>query len=83
MESIHSRSQQRTDQRVFVLTLKFLALKNPGFSPVKNTFQNFFDLFLPLFFANEIIKNGPQKLLIISPKLFFTLLARLPKPAQN
>ena len=27
------------------------------------------------------MKNGPQKLLIISPKLFFTLLARLPKPA--
>ena len=29
----HSRSQQRTDQRVIVLTLKFLALKKLGFPP--------------------------------------------------
>ena len=41
----HSRSQQKTDQRVLVLTLKFLALKKTGFSPVKNTSQNFIDLF--------------------------------------
>ena len=47
----HSRSQQRTHQRVLVLTLKFLALKKTGFSPVKNTSQDFFDFLLPLFYA--------------------------------
>ena len=31
--SNHSRSKQRTDQRVLVLTLKFLALKKNWFSP--------------------------------------------------
>jgi hypothetical protein len=41
----HSRSQQRTDQRVLVLTLKFLALKKTGFSPVKNTSKNVLDFF--------------------------------------
>ena len=51
LELGHSRSQQRTDQRVLVITLKFLALKKTAFSPVKNTFQNFFDFFLPLFYA--------------------------------
>ena len=35
----HSRSQQRTDHRVLLLTLKFAALKKTGFSPVKNTSQ--------------------------------------------
>ena len=38
---------------------------------------------LNLFFAHENIKNGPQKLLIIGPKLFFHSTARLPKPAEN
>ena len=47
----HSRSQQRTDQRVLVHTLKFLALKKTGFSPVKSTSQKVFDFFLPLFYA--------------------------------
>ena len=37
----HSRSKQRTDQRVLVLTIKFLALKKTGFSLIKNT-SNFF-----------------------------------------
>ena len=41
----HSRSKLRTDQRVLVLTLKFLALKKLVFPPVKNTSQIFFDLF--------------------------------------
>jgi hypothetical protein len=49
MTWMHIRSKQRTDQRVLVLTLKFLALKKTGFSPVKNTSQNFFDFCLPLF----------------------------------
>ena len=31
----HSRSKQRTDQGVLVLTLKFLALKKLGFLPLK------------------------------------------------
>jgi hypothetical protein len=47
----HSRSRQRTDQRVLVLTLKFLALTKSGFSPVKNTSKIFFDFYLPLFYA--------------------------------
>jgi hypothetical protein len=34
-------------------------------------------------FAHENIKKHPQKLLIIGPKLFFQVLAWLPKPAQN
>jgi len=38
----HSRSQQRTDQRILVLTLKSLALKM-GFSPIKNTSKIFSD----------------------------------------
>ena len=38
---IHSRSKQRTDQRVLVLTLKFLVLKNWFFS-LKKYFQIFF-----------------------------------------
>ena len=40
-----------TDQRVFVLTLKFFSSKNTVFFPVRNTFQDFFFLsfFLPLF----------------------------------
>ena len=32
------REEERSDQRVLVLTVEFLALKNTGFSPVKNTF---------------------------------------------
>ena len=48
---VHSRSKQRTDQRVVVLTLKFLALKKTGFPPVKNTSQICFDFYLPLFYA--------------------------------
>ena len=48
----HSRSKQRTDQRVLILTLKFLALKKQtGFPPVKNTFKFFFDFCSPLFYA--------------------------------
>ena len=34
-----------------VFTLKFLALKKTGFSPIKNTFQIFFDFCLLLFYA--------------------------------
>ena len=47
----HSGSKQRTDQRVLVLTLKFLALKITSFSLVKNSSQNFFDFCLSLFYA--------------------------------
>ena len=49
--SNHSRSKQRTDQRVLVLTLKFLALKKICFNPVKNTSKIFFDFCLPLLYA--------------------------------
>ena len=54
---IHSRSKQRTNQRVLVLTLKFLALQKIGFSPVKKTSQNFFDFCLPLFYATIFSKK--------------------------
>ena len=36
-----------------------------------------------LFFARENIKKRPKTLLIIGPKHFLIVLARLPKPAQN
>ena len=35
------------------------------------------------FFALENMKKRPQKLLIIGPNFFFSVLARLPKPAHN
>ena len=47
----HSRSKLRTDQRVLVLTLKFLALKKLVFPPVKILPKFFLDFFLPLFYA--------------------------------
>ena len=48
---VHSRRQQRTDQRVLVVTLKFLALKY-GFPPVKNTTQICFAFFyIYIFYA--------------------------------
>ena len=69
--------------------IEIFSPKKTGFSPVKNTSQNCFYFFLPLFYAtfqcgpynifnkilnlffiHENIKNGPQKLLIIGPKLF-------------
>ena len=34
-----------------VFTLQFLALKELVFPPIKNTFQTFFDFYLPLFYA--------------------------------
>ena len=61
MGTDHSRSKQRTDdQRVLVLTLKFLALKKTGFAPVKNTSQIFFDFCLPLFYAT--FQCGPYNI---------------------
>ena len=64
----HSRSQQRTDQRVLVLTLNFLALKN-CFSPVKSTSQSFFDFCLPLFYAT--FQCGPYNIFKKISNLFF------------
>ena len=83
--------------------IEIFSPKKTGFFPVKNSSQNFFDFFLPLYYATfqfevsgryNIFKkisnlffphenNGPEKLLIISPNFFLTVLARLPKPAQN
>ena len=69
-----------------VATVKFLALKNADFSPMKNTSQNFHlysmqplsaDLticskkFEVNFLPTKNLKNGPQTLLIIGPDLFF------------
>ena len=39
---VHSRSQKRADQRVLVLTLKFLSLKKLVFPPLKKSSQIFF-----------------------------------------
>ena len=66
----HSRSKQRTDQRVLVLTLKFLALKITGFSLVKNTSQNFFDFCLSLFYAT--FQCGPYNIFKKKLNLLFT-----------
>ena len=63
----HSRSQQRTDQRVLVLALKILALKN-WFSPCKRYLTKIFWLI----FWPWKLKTKHQKLLIIGPKLFFS-----------
>ena len=54
----HSRSKQRTDQRVLLLTLKFLALKKTVFYPVKNTSQNFFDFYLP--YSMQLFSADPK-----------------------
>ena len=77
-----------------VATVKFLALKNTDFSPMKNTSQNFHlysmqplsaDLticskkFEVNFLPTKNLKNGPQKLLIIGPDLFFHSPAHSPE----
>ena len=59
----HSRSKQRTDQGVLVLTLKFLALKN-WFFPRKKYFLNFFDFCLLLFYAT--FQCGPYNIFKIN-----------------
>ena len=81
MSIFHRRSQQRTDQRVLILTWKFFPRKKHFqvffyfFLPFYTTFQcgryNVFKKILNLFFVHENIKKRPQKLLIICPKLFF------------
>ena len=43
--------EQMSGPDLHVFTLKFLALKKTSFSPIKNTFQIFFDFCLPLFYA--------------------------------
>ena len=61
----HSRSQQRTDQRVLVHSyierseglstyIEIFSPKKTGFSPVKNTFQNLFDFFT-FFLCNFLV----------------------------
>ena len=99
----HSRSKQRTDQRILVcvITLKFFALGKPVFPRKKilpkkcltffylYTLQLFsrpieyFQKNIKLIFVHENIKNGPQKLPIIGPKLFSAVLPGCHKPAQN
>ena len=85
----HSRSKQMTDQRILVLTLKFLALKRMFFR-CKKCFPNFFWLLFTLkyfqkkirsFFAHKNFKKGPQKLLRISPNFIF--LSPAQPTAQN
>jgi hypothetical protein len=81
--NLHSRSQQRTDQRVLVLTLKFLAIVFP--SKICN--PNFFDLFYVTFqcrpynifkkrfnliFAHENIKKQASKVAHNRLQTFFS-----------
>ena len=54
----HSRSIQRTDQRVLVLTLKFLALKKTGF-PDKKYFTNFFFLTFVYLYSMQLFSADP------------------------
>ena len=92
MLGYHSRSQQRTDQRILVFTLRLTWV-----FPCKKYFSNVLDFYnlysmqllvwtifkikLKLFSAPENIKNGPQKLLIIGLKQFFTVLLGFPNRA--
>jgi hypothetical protein len=78
----HSRSQQRTDQRVLVLTLNFLALKKTVFPPVKNTSLFSLQLFsadatifskkFEFIFAPENIKKRTSKVAHNQPQTFFS-----------
>ena len=59
--------EQMSDPDLYVFTLKFLVLKKPGFSLIKNNFQNFLTLvylyFMQLFSADPKIfsKNNVYK----------------------
>ena len=64
----HSRRQQRTYQRVLVLTWKFLALKKL----FKCGRHNIFKIFLNLFFTHENIKKRAEKVAHNQPKTFFS-----------
>ena len=58
---LHSRSKQRTDQRVLVCTYtQIFSPKKTGFSPIKSTSQTFFDFCLPLFYAT--FQCGPYNI---------------------
>ena len=54
----HSRSKQRTDQRVLVLILKFLALKK-RFSPRKKILPKFFLTFVYLY-SMQLFSADPK-----------------------
>ena len=95
LSALPQNSQQKSVPDLNVLTVAFLALKKMVFLkkkilPKKNIFFYLFSMQLfsadatmfSIFFALEN-KKRPQKLLIIGPKLFFHVLAQLPKPAQN
>ena len=66
---LHSRSQQRSDQRVSTLT--FLALKKPVFFPRKKYFPNFFHFFhlysMQLFRADPTIFSKKKIKFIFCP----------------
>ena len=65
----HSRSKQRTDQRVLVLSLKFLALIKTGFSPCKKYSPFFFYFCLPLLYAT--FQFGPYNIFKKKIELIF------------
>ena len=71
----HSRSKQRTDHRVLVLTLKFLALKICFFHVfgVKNSKKDLcFQKHLKNFFDPKSMKKPPSKVAHNRPKPFFS-----------
>ena len=51
LESTQQIREQTSGPDLLVFTLKFLALKNPGFSALENTSQICFAFCLPLFYA--------------------------------
>ena len=53
----HSRSQQRTESTY----IEIFSPKKTGFSPVKNTAQNFFDFFLTLLFSADATKFSKKQ----------------------
>ena len=58
----HIRSKQRTYQRVLVLTLKLLALKKTGFSPVKKIVLTFVYLYSMQLFSSDPTIFSKKKL---------------------
>ena len=82
-EIFHSPKNVHLKALVYI---EMFSPKKTGFSPLKNISQNYFDFFLPLFnfsvwklqyfqknffLPMKTLKNKPQKLFIIGPKLFF------------
>ena len=64
VDCMHSRSKQRTDQRILVFTLKFLALKKTCFSPIQNSSWLLFT-FILCNFSLRTLQYFQQKIKLI------------------